>query len=62
MAGVTEFVTRVTGLQPGSGLDPSEAVALGAAVHAGVLAGLTSGVEMMDGAYVESAHGRATGF
>lgn len=40
MADVTEFVTCVTGLEPGSGLDPSEAVALGAAVHAGVLAGV----------------------
>jgi molecular chaperone DnaK (HSP70) len=43
-------------------VDPEQAVALGAAIQAAVLLGLSSGVELMDGSYVEEAHNRSTGF
>jgi hypothetical protein len=43
-------------------VDPEQAVALGAAIQAAVLLGLSSGLEMMDGSYVEEQHKRSTGF
>ena len=43
-------------------VDPEQAVALGAAIQAAVLLGLSSGVELMDGSYVEEFHNRSTGF
>jgi molecular chaperone DnaK (HSP70) len=43
-------------------VDPAEAVALGAAIHAGVLLGQVGGVELMDGSYSQQLHDRATGF
>ena len=43
-------------------VDPAEAVALGAAIHAGVLLGTVAGVELMDGSYAPGQHDRATGF
>lgn len=43
-------------------VDPEQAVALGAAIQAAVLLGLSSGVELMDGSYVEEFHDRSTGF
>lgn len=42
-------------------MDPEAVVALGAATQAGVLEGLTDGVEVMDGGYLAGMHGRATG-
>lgn len=45
-----------------SDVDPEQAVALGAAIQAAVLQGLSSGVELMDGSYVEEFHNRSTGF
>jgi hypothetical protein len=45
-----------------SDVDPEQAVALGAAIQAAVLLGLSSGVELMDGSYVEEFHNRSTGF
>lgn len=42
-------------------MDPEQAVALGAAIQAAVLLGLSSGIEVMDGAYVAQAHNRTTG-
>ena len=36
---VREWVARATGVAPLAGVDPAEAVALGAAVHAGMLLG-----------------------
>jgi len=60
MPSVARFVAEATGLAPCAGIDPELCVALGAAVHAGVLMGATSGLELMDGSYVEEAHGRAT--
>lgn len=45
-----------------SEVDPEQAVALGAAIQAAVLLGLSSGVELMDGSYVEEFHNRSTGF
>lgn len=52
----------LTGLKPRSDVDPEQAVALGAAIQAAVLLGLSSGLEVMDGSYVEDQHDRATGF
>jgi molecular chaperone DnaK (HSP70) len=43
-------------------VDPEQAVALGAAIQAAVLLGFSSGVELMDGSYVEEFHNRNTGF
>jgi molecular chaperone DnaK (HSP70) len=43
-------------------VDPEQAVALGAAIQAAVLLGISSGLEMMDGSYVEEQHNRSTGF
>ncbi|KAI3428105.1 hypothetical protein D9Q98_006488 [Chlorella vulgaris] len=59
---VQRFVHRVTGVRPQMGVDPAEAVALGAAIHAGVLLGQVNGVELMDGSYSQDLHSRATGF
>lgn len=42
-------------------MDPEQAVALGAAIQAAVLLGLSSGLELMDGSYVEEQHNRSTG-
>jgi molecular chaperone DnaK (HSP70) len=42
-------------------VDPEQAVALGAAIQAAVLLGLSSGLELMDGSYVEGQHNRSTG-
>lgn len=43
-------------------MDPELAVALGAAVHAAVLEGHVSGIEVMDGTYNWDMHQRASGF
>ena len=61
MPAVRDYVRHVTGLAPAHGVDPEQCVAAGAAIHAGILMGLTGGVELMDGAYVEELQGRATG-
>lgn len=45
-----------------SEVDPEQCVALGAAIQAGTLLGLASGLELMDGSYVEELHARASGF
>lgn len=58
---VRDYVRQLTGLPPAEGLDPEECVALGAAVHAGLLQGMVSGLELMDGGYVLEQHGRTTG-
>jgi molecular chaperone DnaK (HSP70) len=62
---VRRYVAALTGLPAGGGgVDPGEAVALGAAAHAAALlgAGGAAGVELVDGAYAAEAHGRASGF
>ncbi|KAI8462485.1 MAG: Hsp70 protein-domain-containing protein [Monoraphidium minutum] len=59
---VRDYVRHVTGLEPRAEVDPEQCVALGAAIQAGILLGLTSGVEIMDGSYVEELHARASGF
>lgn len=56
------FVARVTGVAPCMSVDPGEAVALGAATHAGVLVGSVGSVELMDGSFVGELHNRVTGF
>lgn len=44
-------------------VDPEQAVAVGAALHAGLLTGAAAGgLELMDGSYVEELQGRASGF
>eukprot|EP00775_Hariotina_reticulata_P013170 gene13170-13300_t len=45
----------------GDDFDRALAVALGAAIQAAVLLGLSSGLELMDGSYVEEQHNRSTG-
>lgn len=46
---VRKFVGEVTGREPESGVDPMEAVAMGAAVQAGVIAGdVTSDIVLLD--------------
>ncbi|WIA18474.1 hypothetical protein OEZ85_009930 [Tetradesmus obliquus] len=57
-----EGLQTLTGLEPRCEVDPEQAVALGAAIQAAVLLGLSSGLEMMDGSYVEEQHNRSTGF
>ncbi|GIL51867.1 hypothetical protein Vafri_7780 [Volvox africanus] len=60
---VRDYITEVTGLPVRPGVDPETAVALGAALHAGLMAGsVTQGIEMNDGGYVSGQHGRASGF
>ncbi|KAG2425222.1 hypothetical protein HYH02_015049 [Chlamydomonas schloesseri] len=60
---VRQYVMQVSGLPIRSGVDPETAVALGAALHAGLMTGrVAGGVEMNDGGYVAAQHGRASGF
>ena len=59
---VQVFVERLTGVKPTLAVDPAEAVALGAAVHAGMLLGEVEGIELMDGGYSAELHGRASGW
>ena len=53
---------RMAGVEAETRVDPEHAVALGAAVHAAVLEGDISGLEVMDGAYCFDIHGRASGW
>ena len=59
---VRDFISRITGVEPCSNVDPGEAVALGAAIQAGILEGTVRGVELMDGSYSIDLHDRTTGF
>ena len=59
---VRAFVAKLTGVSPDAAVDPAEAVALGAAAHAGMLLGGVGGLELMDGAYSAELHGRASGW
>lgn len=60
---VRQLVTRLTGAEPLDGPDPEQAVALGAATHAGMLLGLLQGgMEARDGAYLPAMHERVSGF
>jgi molecular chaperone DnaK len=45
---VSEFVKKVTGLEPERGVDPMECVAMGAAIQAGVLSGEVKDVLLLD--------------
>jgi len=63
MRAVRELVECVTGIKPTYEVDPEHAVALGAAIHAGLLTGqLQSGLELMDGGYVADQHNAVSGF
>ncbi|CAG9464615.1 unnamed protein product [Pedinophyceae sp. YPF-701] len=57
---VRALVQKMVGLDAG-GVDPETAVALGAAVHGGVLEGDISALEVMDGSYNWMLHQRVTG-
>ncbi|KAG1680357.1 hypothetical protein FOA52_015447 [Chlamydomonas sp. UWO 241] len=59
MPAVRALLAHVTGLPPADGVDPEEVVALGAATHAGVMLGCSSGIEMADSSYVAKLHDRA---
>ncbi|KAG2431479.1 hypothetical protein HXX76_009493 [Chlamydomonas incerta] len=60
---VRQYITQVSGLPIRSGVDPETAVALGAALHAGLMTGrVAGGIEVNDGGYVAAQHGRASGF
>ena len=59
---VRNFVKEVTGLEPCTWMKPEEAVAMGAAIQAGVLLGNAKGIELADGSFSESLHGAVTGF
>eukprot|EP00887_Chlorella_sp_A99_P001990 scaffold18.g1990.t1 len=59
---IQAFVERLTGVRPSLTIDPAEAVALGAAVHAGMLLGQVGSIELMDGSYSAELHGRASGW
>lgn len=59
---VRQFVRDITGVEPCVSVDPGDAVALGAATHAGILLGSIGSVELMDGSFVLDLHSRVTGF
>lgn len=59
---IRSFVMALTGIEPCTSIDPSTVVAVGAALHAGLLLGSVSGVELMDGSFVADLHSRTTGF
>lgn len=59
---VSDYIRRITGVEPCSSVDPGEAVALGAATQAGILEGSVGSVELMDGSYSIDLHDRTTGF
>lgn len=59
---VSDYIQRITGIEPCSSVDPGEAVALGAATQAGILEGSVGNVELMDGSYSIDLHDRTTGF
>lgn len=61
MPSVRRFVEQVTGLRAAGGIDPEEAVVIGAAIHAGILQGtLSSSIELTDGSYNTLNQGRTT--
>lgn len=62
MPAVGRLVRALTGCVPRADVDPEHAVALGCALQAGMLTGAVRGLEVMDGAYVQDAHERVSGF
>lgn len=62
MPSVVKLVQTLTGCVPRIDVDPEHAVALGCALQAGMLTGDVQGLEVMDGAYVQDAHQRVSGF
>jgi molecular chaperone DnaK (HSP70) len=60
---VRSFAERIAGMHGCSGVNPEHCVALGAAVHAGLMEGtMASGLEMTDGVYVKDLQQRTSGF
>ena len=63
MPAVRAAAEQLVGGPPCASIDPKLCVALGAAVHAGVLSGdIRDGLELMDGRYSAGWHDRAFGF
>jgi len=62
MPAVRRLISSASGVEPDLSVDPEHAVAIGAAIHAGLLTGeISRGIELMDGSYVSGQHGRASG-
>lgn len=63
MQAVRIAAEQLTGRPPNAFIDPELCVALGAAVHAGILSGdIVDGLEIMDGSYSSGWHDRVSGF
>ena len=63
MSAVRRAAEQLTGRPPNAFIDPELCVALGAAVHAGILSGdIVGGLEIMDGSYSAGWHDRVSGF
>jgi molecular chaperone DnaK (HSP70) len=60
---VRSFAERIAGMHACTGVNPEHCVALGAAVHAGLMDGsVAGGLEMTDGVYVKGLQQRVSGF
>lgn len=59
---IREFAKSLAGVQPCGGVDPEHAVAIGAAVHAGLMEGTISGLEMTDSVFSKGLQDRVSGF
>lgn len=60
---VADFASRVVGRSACAGVDPEHCVALGAAIHGGLMQGtLHGGLEMSDSVYVKDLQDRVSGF
>ena len=63
MPAIRSFAEQMCGRGACTGVDPEHAVALGAALHAGLMEGsVSSGLEMTDSVYVQKLQGRTSGF
>jgi molecular chaperone DnaK len=60
---IRQFAESLAGMGGCGGVDPEHCVALGAAVHAGLMEGsVAGGLELTDSVFVQEMHGRISGF